>query len=162
MAYDAEDKINGGKGFDVVVATDRDIEDGDTGVTFDLQGKSHMRNVEAIVGTNGDDTLELNLNKIARQTQDVNEEDGNAFYALNIENLDLRLNGYTYDGVGQVEYNGGSDDGVDQADLDPTVQAKLGLDGVDGGELFVYTFSKGTETVTLYSDADWDGYLSGL
>ncbi|WP_041054858.1 calcium-binding protein [Vibrio owensii] len=149
IAFDADDTlIHGGKGFDVLVASDKDIENGE-GVTFDLMGKTNIKGIEAVVGTSGDDTLELNLNKVARQTQTTDGEDGNAFYALGVENLVLKENGYSL----------GNSSSVDIDTLDPTVQAQLGLDGAEGS-LYCYTFTKdGQDDVTIYTDVNWDTFI---
>lgn len=149
IAFDADDTlIHGGKGFDVLVASDKDIENGE-GVTFDLMGKTNIKGIEAVVGTSGNDTLELNLNKVARQTQTTDGEDGNAFYALGVENLVLKENGYSL----------GNSSSVDIDTLDPTVQAQLGLDGAEGS-LYCYTFTKdGQDDVTIYTDVNWDTFI---
>ncbi|MCF6452118.1 hypothetical protein L1076_11160 [Vibrio sp. MMG022] len=149
IAFDADDTlIHGGKGFDVLVASDKDIENGE-GVTFDLMGKTNIKGIEAVVGTSGNDTLELNLNKVARQTQTTDGEDGNAFYALGVENLVLKENGYSL----------GNSTSVDIDTLDPTVQAQLGLDGAEGS-LYCYTFTKeGQDDVTIYTDVNWDTFI---
>ncbi|CAH1537123.1 conserved hypothetical protein [Vibrio jasicida] len=149
IAFDADDTlIHGGKGFDVLVASDKDIENGE-GVTFDLMGKTNIKGIEAVVGTSGNDTLELNLNKVARQTQTTDGEDGNAFYALGVENLVLKENGYSL----------GNSTSVDTDTLDPTVQAQLGLDGAEGS-LYCYTFTKeGQDDVTIYTDVNWDTFI---
>ena len=149
IAFDADDTlIHGGKGFDVLVASDKDIENGE-GVTFDLMGKTNIKGIEAVVGTSGNDTLELNLNKVARQTQTTDGEDGNAFYALGVENLVLKENGYSL----------GNSSSVDIDTLDPTVQTQLGLDGAEGS-LYCYTFTKdGQDDVTIYTDVNWDTFI---
>lgn len=149
IAFDADDTlIHGGKGFDVLVASDKDIENGE-GVTFDLMGKTNIKGIEAVVGTSGNDTLELNLNKVARQTQTTDGEDGNAFYALGVENLVLKENGYSLDNSSSVDID----------TLDPTVQAQLGLDGAEGS-LYCYTFTKdGQDDVTIYTDVNWDTFI---
>lgn len=149
IAFDADDTlIHGGKGFDVLVAGDKDIENGE-GVTFDLMGKTNIKGIEAVVGTSGNDTLELNLNKVARQTQTTDGEDGNAFYALGVENLVLKENGYSL----------GNSSSVDIDTLDPTVQAQLGLDGAEGS-LYCYTFTKdGQDDVTIYTDVNWNTFI---
>ncbi|MDN2481576.1 calcium-binding protein [Vibrio agarivorans] len=154
LAYDASDSlIHGGRGFDVLIANDKDITDGMDGVTFDLKGATHIKGMEAIIGTSGDDVLDLNLNKVARQTQDVAGNDGNAFFALDIETLNLKTNGF------QLQLDGGAEHSMmDIASLDLDVQQHLGLEGADG-ELYQYTFTKNDDEVMLFTNTDWDDFV---
>lgn len=139
FAYDSADTIRGGKGFDVVTA-----EGSDEGVTFDLQGRSDMSGVEAVVGSRYNDVLELNLNKVARQADDTSGNDSNAFYAIGIEELDLNSNNFQLVGKSDMTFS----------DLDPTVQSQLGLTGAEG-DMYCYTFTKCGETVDIYTDIAW-------
>ncbi|WP_299687864.1 hypothetical protein [uncultured Vibrio sp.] len=112
-------------------------------------GKTTIKGMEAVIGTSGDDTLQLNLNKVARQTQDVDGNDGNAFYALGVESLELKENGYTNASKSDVDYSA----------LDPTVRASLGLEGVEG-ILYCYTFTNADdEEVQIYTDVSWDSFI---
>ncbi|MET2946807.1 hypothetical protein ABXV18_01800 [Vibrio owensii] len=166
IAFDADDTlIHGGKGFDVLVASDKDIDtyeisDGDggfielEGVNIDMTKGEPIKGFEAVVGTSGEDTLHLSMNKLFNQNYDVNGErskgnDNEAeFYALGIENINVEhLNNYSSSGPGQEVL-------ID----DQSVLEKLGLEGAT--TLTAYTFTKGTgdsmKTITIYSDLGED------
>ena len=150
IAYDANDTlIHGGKGFDVLVASDKDmVRDpgvAENGVDIDMTRGESINGIEAVIGTTGEDTLSLSLGKTFNQNWDLEGErskggDNQAeFYAIGVENINLHNQGYII-----------QDDEGAEVTLDDDMLEKLGLDGTE--TITAYTFTKGGKEVVIYTD----------
>ena len=149
------DYIDGGDGFDVVTTNQVkansdgflvDIADSvKHSVDFEVTQSSKLQNIEAVIGTAQNDTLLLDLNIVSGSTQTLNGQSSDAFFASNIEQLTLANDDFQLAAVAETNV----------ADLDGALQAHLDVLGVEGA-IYSYTFANGSDTVSVYSDVEWD------
>lgn len=146
----SNDYIDGGDGFDVVTTQQInhffDIADNvKHAVDFEITQSSKLQNIEAVIGTQQQDTLLLDLNVVSESTQSLTGQSSDVFFASNIEQLTLAND----------DYQLASSNEASVADLDGALQSHLNQLGVDG-TIYSYTFANGSETVSVYSDVEWD------
>ncbi|KII75537.1 calcium-binding protein [Vibrio renipiscarius] len=149
------DYVNGGDGFDVVTAGEVSTQfNGELidvaqevkhAVDFEVTQSSKLQNIEAVVGSSQNDTLLLDLNVVAESTQSLNGQSSDAFFASNIEHLEIANEDFT---LMHAET-------TDASALDGALQAHLDQLGMEG-TVYSYTFANGSETLSVYSDVEWD------
>lgn len=147
------DYIDGGDGFDVVTTQKVGYFYSETNVAesvkhavdFEVTQSSKLQNIEAVIGTDQQDTLLLDLNVVSESTQSLTGQSSDAFFASNIEQLTLANDDFQLAAVNEAHV----------ADLDSALQSHLEQLGVDGA-IYSYTFANGSDTVSVYSDVEWD------
>lgn len=128
LKWDSADLIDGGSGFDTLDAALS------TGDTIDLRG-SNFANLERIQTGSGKDTVTLSLNDVLADTAD------NQFVA------DL---GSSSPDTLKIDTAGGWVATTPDPDLGPTGVAA----GISVAGMTAYTFTNGTDTVTVFSNAE--------
>ncbi|OLQ88070.1 hypothetical protein BIY22_07815 [Vibrio panuliri] len=148
------DFVDGGNGFDVVIAHNASFdstyelstESVEHDVDFAVTSNSKLQNVEMVVGSDNKDTLLLDLDTVKDSAQSIDGTPSNAFFAVDIEKLQLTQSDFTFDKMETLSV----------ADItDPAVQAQLNSVGVSGN-IYSYTFVDGNDTVSVISDVQWD------
>jgi len=127
LKWDSADKLDGGTGFDTV---DANLASADT---IDLRG-SNIVNVERILTGGGNDTVTLSLNDVLSDTAD------HQFVASLGSGTDT-LN---------IDLVGGWTATTSNPTLGPTGVAA----GISVAGMAAYTFTNGTDTATVFSDAE--------
>ncbi|WP_194435337.1 calcium-binding protein [Vibrio fluminensis] len=128
------DYINGGEGFDVVVAANSPHA-----VELELTGDSKLQNVEALVGTNQVDSLYLDIDTVAENT--------NELFIAEIEEFDFTATDFAFSNAEVVEVASGNFN-----------EQVLGyLADSDTSQLHKYTFNNEEgDTVSVFSTVEWD------
>ncbi|HEX9447358.1 MAG TPA: hypothetical protein VF920_05235, partial [Dongiaceae bacterium] len=127
LTWDSADKLDGGTGFDTVDAT------GSSAVAIDLRGPSFV-NVERILTGSGNDTVTLSLNEVLGETADHQFIAG---LGGGTDTLNIDLAG-----------------GWTATTSNPTLGPQGTAAGISVAGMTAYTFTNGTDTATVFSDAE--------
>ncbi|HVI87196.1 MAG TPA: hypothetical protein VM659_02785, partial [Dongiaceae bacterium] len=127
LKWDSADTLNGGTGFDTVDAT------GSKAVIIDLRGPN-IDNVERILTGSGSDTVTLGLNDVLSQTADHQFIAG---LGSGTDTLNIDLAG-----------------GWAATTANPTLGPQGTAAGASIAGMTAYTFTNGTDSVTVFSDAE--------
>ncbi|MGD9743946.1 MAG: calcium-binding protein, partial [Dongiaceae bacterium] len=127
LVWDSQDRLDGGSGFDIVDAR------GSSGGTIDLRNQT---NIEAVQTGNGNDTVRISLSDVLNETSD------NQFFAVLGGGSDTL----------RIDTSGGWTAVTPTATPGPE---SAGVDlGVDLTHLQVHSFTNGSATVSVFTDAE--------
>jgi Ca2+-binding RTX toxin-like protein len=127
LTWDSADKFDGGTGFDTVDATAA------SAVAIDMRGLGFV-NVERILTGSGNDTVTLSLNDVLSDTADHQFVAG---LGAGTDTLNIDLVG-----------------GWAATTANPTLGPTGMAAGISVAGMTAYTFAHGTDTVTVFSDAE--------